>query len=165
VLVVAAEPGLNAEGQPMGASFERSLTFFPPRIALQGNVGLGEASRIDLTRDGRTSVMVKLPAAPLEAVTLTVTPLPHPDAVNPTTTENTDAADPGIADSLVTLNDQTPGEPLTVTLDRGRRVAVFTARGVAPGVGRLRVEAPGYVAAVIDTYVEGASLTAAVDTP
>ncbi|MEM8738701.1 MAG: hypothetical protein AAGG38_09535 [Planctomycetota bacterium] len=147
-LTVTAEPTLNAKGRPMGRSYEETLTFFPPRITVQGNVGLGPSSRIDLTRDGRTSVMVTLPAAPRTATDFTVSHEPQGDS-----------------EAFLALDDLSPGEPTTVTFAPGRRVAVFTVRGTAPGLGALRVESPGYVATTIDTIVEGTSLSAVVDGP
>ncbi|MEM9882251.1 MAG: hypothetical protein AAF800_04970 [Planctomycetota bacterium] len=143
-LTIAAEPGVNAKGRPLGRSFTGTLTYFPPALSLQGNVGMGVNSRVELPRDGRTSVMVRLPQPTRGALTLTVTP----------------ADDKGVV-----LNDHAPGEPITVELEPGRRVAVFTVRGHRPGVGTLRVEAPGYVAAELPTLIDGPTLTAAVATP
>ncbi|MEM6458644.1 MAG: hypothetical protein AAF710_04565 [Planctomycetota bacterium] len=143
-LTVAAEPGVNAKGRPLGRPFTAEMTYFPPALSLQGNVGMGPNSRVELPRDGRTSVMVRLPQPTRGPLALTVTP--------------TDA-------SGVVLNDHAPGQAITIDLDPGRRVAVFTVRGHRPGVGTLRVEAPGYVAAEVQTFIDGPTLTAAVATP
>ncbi|MEM1109799.1 MAG: hypothetical protein AAGH99_14025 [Planctomycetota bacterium] len=157
-VTVSADPSLNAKGRPMGQPFAQTLTFFPPEIRLQGNVGIGANSRVDVPRDGRTSVMIKLPQSPKQATTLTVQPVaPTQVAGNVTAQEVIDC---------VALNDHEPGEPITLTIKPGQRVAVFTVRGHTPGVNELRVEAPGYVASEINVFVDGpaATPTASVDT-
>ncbi|MBB6428914.1 hypothetical protein [Algisphaera agarilytica] len=156
-LTVTAEPALNAKGRPMGKSFEQTLTFFPPSLSLQGNVGMGANSRINVPQDGRTSVMVKLPQAPHRETTLTIRPVA------------TDAQVVGdiSADDMINciaLNDSEPGEAITLTIMPGQRVAVFTVRGHTTGVNELRAEAPGYVATAIDVYIDSPAVTAAVNT-
>lgn len=157
LVTVTAEPALNAKGRPMGQPFAQTLSFFPPSISLQGNVGMGSSSRINVQEDGRTSVMIKLPQAPTRETTLTVLPVATNAAV---------AGDISAQDMIdcVALNDHAPGQPITVTIKPGQRVAVFTVRGHTAGINELRVEAPGYVASAIDVYVDGPALTASVNT-
>ncbi len=156
-VTLAAGPALSAKGRPMGQPFEQTLTFYPPTISLQGNVGIGQTSRIEMPQDGRTSVMIKLPQAPTRETTLTVFPV---------ATDAQVVGDVSAQDMVnsVALNDHEPGQPITVTVKPGQRIAVFTVRGHTPGVNELRVEAPGYVASAIDVYVDGPALTASVNT-
>lgn len=156
-VTVAADPALNAKGRPMGQPFEQTLTFFPPTISLQGNVGIGSTSRVDVPQDGRTSVMIKLPQSPTHETTLTVMPI----ATNAQVVGDRSAQD---MVKSVALNDHAPGQAITLTIKPGQRVAVFTVRGHTPGINELRVQAPGYVTSAIDVYVDGPSLTASVNT-
>ncbi|MEM9914959.1 MAG: hypothetical protein AAF911_08360 [Planctomycetota bacterium] len=156
-VTVSADPALNAKGRPLGQPFEQTLTFFPPSISLQGNVGMGTNSRIDVPQQGRTSVMIKLPQAPTQETTLSVIPV----ATDTQVVGQLSAQD---MIDCVALNDHDPGEPITVTVKPGQRVAVFTVRGHTAGVNELRVEAPGYVASSIDVYVDGPAITASVET-
>jgi len=155
-ITVAADPALNAKGRPMGQPFEHTLTFFPPSISLQGNVGLGHTSRVDVQQSSRTSVMIKLPQTPTQETTLTVIPVATDAAV----TGELSARDMIYS---VALNDHQPGQPITLTVQPGQRIAVFTVRGQTPGLNTLRVEAPGYVAAAIEVFVDRPALTAAVN--
>lgn len=156
-LTVMAEPSVNEKGKPMGAPFSETLVFFPPALDVQGNVGLGSKSHIDVPSDGRASVMVKLPAPVLEPTQVTVTPTANASVV---------AADPdaGTMTECVSLEKAMPGEPITVTIKPGNRVAVFTVHGKSSGISSLRLTSPGYVVADIDVFVDGLASTASVDT-
>lgn len=159
-LTVKTDPAMNAKGRPMGEPFEQTLTFFPPTISLQGNVGMGASSHVNVPAAGRSSVMIRLPLAVSKSTILTVTPVA---ATQPVTGE----IDREAMIDCVALNDHDPGAAVEVTVDRGSRVAVFTVRGHQPGITALRVEAPGYVATGIDVFIDNPSptTTAAVDTP
>ncbi|MEM7626964.1 MAG: hypothetical protein AAF333_15320 [Planctomycetota bacterium] len=159
-LTVQAEPALNAKGRPLGKPFEGSLSFFPPAIQLQGNVGMGTSSHVNVPAEGRSSVMIRLPMAVPQTTTMTVTPVPADKAA-------AGELDLEAMTECVVLNDRDPGAPVEVTVEPGNRVTVFTVRGHQPGITALRVEAPGYVATNIDVIIDNPTptTTAAVNTP
>ena len=159
-LTVQTDPGLNAKGRPLGQPFEQTLTFFPPAIQLQGNVGMGTNSHVNVPAESRSSVMVRLPMAVSKATTFTVTPVP---AAHSTTGQ----IDLQAMTDCVALNERDPGASAQVTVEPGNRVAVFTVRGHQPGITALRVESPGYVASKIDVIIDSPTptTTAVVDTP
>jgi hypothetical protein len=154
-LTVSAQPRLNEKGRPVASPFEQTLTFYPPTPSLQGNVGLGDTSRVELAAAGRASVMLRLPQNVAAPTTFTVRPLPAPEA-------RAMGLSPDDMLHCVQLNGDAAGEPIEVTVDAGRRVAVFEIDGRRPGVTTLRAEAPGYVAAHIDVHIQPAPATAGV---
>lgn len=156
-LTLAAEPAINAKGKPMGQPFSETLTFFPPAVKLQGNVGIGVRSHVAVPRDGRTSVMLKLPSAVTQPTTFIVEPVPAAQSA-------AEGVDPAAMTNCVALNDHDAGQAVEVTVKPGNRVAVFTVRGQEPGITALRVESPGYVAADIKVFVDRPTVTAAVTT-
>lgn len=133
-LSFAAAPMVNGKGRAMGSPVDQTLAFYPPSLRVQGNVGIGQTSRVEVLPGQKTSVMVKLPATPLRPTPLTI---------------SCDAAD------AVAIGDAAAGEPVTYSIDPQRRVAVFTVHGKQPTEATLRIEAPGYVAAEIDVIVPG----------
>lgn len=155
-ITVTAEPAVDDKGRPRGQSFTQTVAFFPPTIAVQGNVGLGASSRIHVPHNGQTNAMIRLPRAANQTTAVTIKPVPTQLELTGTVTAQ-DMID------CVALNGQAPGEPITLTLAPGQRVAVFTIEGHRPGLNTLRVEAPGYAASTIDTSIDRESLTASVD--
>lgn len=146
-LTVSTQPKLDRKGRPMGQTFSKTLTFFPPQPVLQGNVGIGVNSHVDVPESGRASVMLRLPQAVHRPTTFTIRPVPMPEA------QRLGLAPNQMLD-CVAVNDDSAGEITFITVAAGQRVAVFEIDGQRPGFTALRVEAPGYVASSIKVFVQ-----------
>lgn len=160
-LTFEAQPAVNDKGRPLGKPFSESLTFFPPVVTLQGNVGLSGASHVSLPPQGRSSVMIRLPVPVSQATEFTVTPVPLTRQVSGVEHLET-------LTDCVAVNNGDAGAAQQVTVSPGNRVAVFTVRGQHPGVTALRVQAPGYVVAEIEVLIDApasVARSAQIDTP
>jgi hypothetical protein len=130
-LTVQTQPQVNAKGRAIGQPFTQTLTYFPPALTLQGNVGMGVRSHVNLDADGRASVLVQLPLASPEPRTLTVRALAHHDASD------------GLADCVAVFN------------VHGRAAGLAVLRVEAPGYVARTLDVvvdPATVAAVETGY-------------
>lgn len=107
---------------------DHSLTFHPPTLAVQGNVGQAPRSRVRLRETGTARVAVKLPAAPRQTTRVTLTP----------------RADEG--DAAIALGSGQPGEPITLIFPAGCRMVSLDAHAPAAGSATIEITAPGYAA-------------------
>ena len=117
---------------------DHSLTFHPPMLAVQGNVGQAPRSRVRLRETGTARVTVKLPAAPRQATRVTLTP----------------RADEG--DTAIALGSGQPGEPVTLTFPAGCRMVSLDAHAPTAGSAAIQITAPGYAATQLPVEIRPA---------
>ena len=107
---------------------DHSLTFHPPTLAVQGNVGQAPRSRVRLSETGTARVTVKLPAAPRQTTHVTLTPRAME------------------GDTAIALGSGQPGQPVTLTFPAGCRMVTLDAHAPTAGSATIELTAPGYAA-------------------